>query len=95
MQQQRRHSSEQKNSHLHIVGAEEPVIGIPYEDAEGNELWRYFSNEEDAETFARSVRGDDPPSMAGVWSDLDWDEMEEALYRIRHDSVPTPPIDDL
>jgi hypothetical protein len=93
--QQRRRSSDPTTSHLLIVEAEEPVIGIPYEDAEGNELWRYFSNEEDAETFARSVRGNDPPSMAGVWSDLDWDEMEDALDRIRHDSVPTPPIDDL
>lgn len=32
-------------------------------------------------------------NLAGAWSDLDGDAMEEALYRIRHDSVPTPPID--
>jgi hypothetical protein len=31
--------------------------------------------------------------MAGSWSDMDWDEMEQGLYRIRHESKPTPPID--
>ena len=31
-------------------------------------------------------------SLAGSWDDLDWDEMEAALDRIRHDSPPTPPI---
>ena len=31
--------------------------------------------------------------LAGVWSDLDWDETVEALERIRHESQPTPPID--
>ena len=29
----------------------------------------------------------------GSWSDLDWEEMEAALDRIRHESRPTPPID--
>jgi hypothetical protein len=31
-------------------------------------------------------------SLAGVWSDLDFDEMLEALDHIRHDSKPTPPL---
>jgi len=31
--------------------------------------------------------------VAGAWSHLDWDEMVEALDRIRHDSKPTPPIE--
>lgn len=35
----------------------------------------------------------DALSLAGAWSDLDWDEMYEALDRIRHESEPTPPID--
>jgi hypothetical protein len=32
-------------------------------------------------------------NLAGAWSDLDWDETVEVLDRIRHESVPTPPID--
>lgn len=34
-------------------------------------------------------------ALAGAWSDLDWDDMVEALDRIHHDSKPTPPIVDL
>ena len=33
--------------------------------------------------------------LAGAWSDLDWDEAEKELDRIRHESNPTPPITDL
>jgi hypothetical protein len=32
-------------------------------------------------------------ALAGSWSDLDWDEMEHELDRIRHQSKPTPPIE--
>jgi hypothetical protein len=31
-------------------------------------------------------------SLAGAWSDLPSDTMEEDLYRIRHANKPTPPI---
>jgi len=32
-------------------------------------------------------------ALAGSWSDLDWDEMEKSLDRIRHESKPTPPLE--
>jgi hypothetical protein len=41
-----------------------------------------------------------PPSvraalaLAGAWSDLQGDDEFTALARIRHESVPTPPMDD-
>lgn len=31
-------------------------------------------------------------ALAGAWSDLPSDDMEEQLDRIRHASTPTPPI---
>ena len=31
-------------------------------------------------------------ALAGAWSDLAWDELEQALDRIRHESPPTPPL---
>ena len=37
----------------------------------------------------------DALSMIGSWSDLDWDEMILELDRIRHESRPIPPINDL
>jgi hypothetical protein len=37
-----------------------------------------------------------PGSLAGAWSDLPdtFDEMLDALDRIRHESTPTPPMDE-
>src|SRR6266436_7115780 len=32
-------------------------------------------------------------ALAGSWSDLDWDETEQALDHIHHDSKPTPPFE--
>ena len=32
-------------------------------------------------------------ALAGSWSDLDWNKMEEALDHIRHESKPTPPLE--
>jgi len=32
-------------------------------------------------------------SAIGAWSDLDFDEMLDALDQVRHRSKPTPPID--
>ena len=33
------------------------------------------------------------PARAGAWSHLDWEEALDELDRIRHESVPPPPID--
>jgi len=42
---------------------------------------------QDSENIQRAL------SAIGAWSDLDFDEMLDALDRIRHRSKPTPPID--
>jgi uncharacterized protein (DUF433 family) len=42
---------------------------------------------------AAAARAERALSLAGAWSDLDFDEMIDALDRIRHESKPTPPID--
>lgn len=31
-------------------------------------------------------------ALAGAWSDLNWDEMEADLDRIRHQTPPSPPF---
>lgn len=33
-------------------------------------------------------------SLAGAWSDIDYDEMMDALYEIRHRNPPSPPVTD-
>lgn len=56
---------------------------------------RYFTDESEARAFLAERLPADPLSAIGAWSDLDWEEVERELYRIRHESTPTPPIDDL
>ena len=72
----------------------QPLIGIPFEE-NGKEVIRYFSEEELADRAVAQSAADEALSLAGAWSDLSWEEMEESLDRIRHDSRPTPPISHL
>jgi hypothetical protein len=75
------------------VGQDQPLIAIPVVEGD-EEVTYYFVDEQAADEFM-SQRGADVRSLAGAWSDLDWEETVEALDRIRHESKPTPPIDDL
>ena len=72
---------------------DQPLIGIIVNE-EGHEVTRYFADEEAADAAAANATGE-ALNAIGAWSDLDWEAMEEALDRIRHESLPTPPIDDL
>jgi hypothetical protein len=72
----------------------QPLIGIPFEE-NGKEVIRYFSEEELADQAVAVGAAESALQLAGAWSDLSWEEMEESLDRIRHDSQPTPPISHL
>ena len=65
-----------------------PLIGVIAEEA-GNEVVRYYTQEQDAERGMVEDATQEALALAGVWSDLDWDELAQALARIRHDSQPT------
>lgn len=72
----------------------QPLIGIPVGNG-ADEAVRYFTSEEAAD---RALSHDQSNiqlalSAIGSWSDLDFDEMLDALDQIRHQSKPTPPID--
>ena len=70
----------------------QPLIGIPFQE-NGKEVIRYFSAEEQADKAVSEDTTKQALSLAGAWSDLDFDEMLDALDHIRHDSKPTPPIE--
>jgi hypothetical protein len=74
-----------------LAQSNQPLIGIPFEE-KGQEVVRYFTKEEEADLAILDQEIQDAISLAGAWSNLDWDEMVEALDRIRHESTPTPPI---
>ena len=77
-----------------VVREDQPLIALPVEE-DGHEAVHYFTDEQvaAADDAGRSIQA--ALDLAGVWGDLDWDEMEAALYRMRHESPPTPPIEDL
>ncbi len=73
---------------------DQALIGIPVRE-NGKEMVRYIADEDDLENGASISSVERALALAGVWSDLDADEMLDELDRIRHESKPTPPIDDL
>jgi hypothetical protein len=72
----------------------QPLIGIPSQGG-ADDVVRYFASEEDADRALARDRDNVQRALSaiGAWSDLDFDEMLDALDRIRHRSAPTPPID--
>lgn len=72
----------------------QPLIGIP-DVVDGEEVVRYFVDEAAADAFLAERGEGRELSWIGAWANLDWDEFVEEIYRIRHQSKPTPPIDDL
>ena len=83
-----------KNSKRHralIVASGEPLIGIPFEE-DGRVVVKYFCSEEEADKATAADSPEGALALAGAWADLDWDDMERELDRIRHESPPSAPI---
>jgi hypothetical protein len=68
------------------------LIAVP-DTVQGRDITRYFVSEEAADQARLPDVTKEALQVIGAWRDFDWEEMEEALDRIRHESVPTPPID--
>jgi hypothetical protein len=75
-----------------LVQDNQPLIGIPFEE-QGQDVVRYFTDEKAADAAVPHSTTKAALSVIGAWSDMDWEEMVEALDRIRHESKPTPPIE--
>jgi hypothetical protein len=69
----------------------QPLIGVMTEE-QGIEVVRYFMAEQDADRVLVTDTTEAALALAGAWSDLAWDELAQALDRIRHESRPTPPF---
>jgi hypothetical protein len=76
------------------VSPDQPLIGLVFIE-DGQEVVRYFADEAAADAAALPESVHVALSLAGAWGDLDWNEAEAALDRIRHESQPTPPIENL
>lgn len=73
-----------------MVERDQPVLAIPLVE-DGREMVSYAVETENITPTSLPDSVQDALNLAGVWSDLDWDETVEALDRIRHGSRPTPP----
>jgi hypothetical protein len=71
--------------------SDQPLIGVITEE-QGQEVVNYFTAEQEADQVMAQNTTEDALALAGVWSDLEWDELEKALESIRHESPPTPPL---
>jgi hypothetical protein len=60
---------------------------------DGEEVTHYFVEDASADSIPPPDVTQAALDAIGAWSDLDWDEMEQALDRIRHESPPTPPFE--
>ncbi len=73
---------------------DQPLIGVIIREG-GREIVRYFVDEAaaDAATPPNSVQR--ALDLIGAWSDIDTPDALDVLDRMRHDSTPTPPIEDV
>jgi hypothetical protein len=67
------------------------LIGL-FLEVEGRPTVQYFTSFEAAERAVPATATQEALDLAGVWSDMDWDEMMRELDRIRHESTPSPPL---
>ena len=77
-----------------VVRRGHPVISIP-DTEDGEPITRLFADEHEARDWAKADTTKRALRAIGSWSHLDADEVLDSLDRIRHESKPTPPIDDL
>ena len=75
-----------------MAGDDQPLIALPSR-SNGKDTVHYFVDEEAADAAITDEDIQRALVLAGAWSDLDWDEMEAELYRIGHETPPSPPIE--
>ena len=83
---------EQQDTIPHFMTrSNQPLIGIIFLE-NGREVVHYFVEDIQVDAAFATRTAQEALNLAGAWSDLDWNQMEEELYRIRHQNPPTPPL---
>lgn len=72
----------------------QPLIGIPLE-GDGQEVVHYFTDEAEADRALGQDSAQRALRVIGAWKDIDTPDALDILDRIRHESEPTPPIEEL
>jgi hypothetical protein len=79
--------SEQRSSMT--ARGDQPLIGILVRE-QGQDLVRYIADESELENYSSSNSVAKALALAGVWKDLDPDEVLDSLDRIRHGDGAQP-----
>jgi len=77
-----------------IARSNEPLVAIFIEE-DGQAMVRYFIDDQLSTSPHPSADVQAALAAIGSCSDLNWDSWAGELDRIRHESPPTPPLDDL
>jgi hypothetical protein len=76
------------------AGASDPLIAVPI-DEDGREEVQYFTGDQAADDALGQGALSKALSAIGSSKDIDSPDALDILDRVRHESKPTPPIDDL
>ncbi len=79
------------NQSLFSIKRTQPLIGVEVEE-HGQQVTYYFGDEKEADKTLTKSGTQGALGLAGTWSDLDWQDIAEALEQIRHKSKPSQPI---
>lgn len=71
---------------------DEPLIGVVTGDADDQAVF-YFAQQQEIDELSADDGSRVALDLAGAWSDLNWEQMEQELDRIRHDNPPSAPLD--
>ncbi len=74
-----------------LVHGDQPLIGLVSEE-NGQEVVIYFTEEQADGQMAVRNSEEQALGLAGAWQDLNWEEMQRELDRIRHETPPSPPL---
>jgi hypothetical protein len=77
-----------------VARLDQGLIGVIVTEND-RETIAYFADEATADAMLPARTMQRALDAIGAWSHLDWDDVDEALDRIRHESTPTPPIEDI
>lgn len=81
-------SSKHDRSSVYVIDESEPLATL-ITIRNGREVVVSADRDSESDETARHAT-----TVFGAWADLDWDEAAAALDEIRHESDPTPPVDE-
>jgi hypothetical protein len=76
-----------------VINNTQPLIGIETKE-NGQPVTRFFGDEKEADQALSETHTEDIKNLAGIWGDLNWQDISDSLDHIRHeDNSPSPSID--